>query len=241
MYIPYIKHNLNIKRRNAHVHREFPRRFESTNLSRDNLSRAIERMTGQRRKTGGCPARNIPWYDWGRFGTTWPKYLYDLTMFSHLSAQRPEDGSWPGSAPSETWFVVRFIGNILKFQLRVRHYVLCNVCWEISEFCLQTQIRSRILRARMHQMCHFRKRATSVPAEGPAYGLDFARRCEFPLRALQAQRWRVRGSRTFGWYLRTGNLQLIEISKWIGNIYIYIYILVLYVFVSLSWLNYVYV
>ena len=28
---------------------------------------------------------------------------------------------------------------------------------------------------RGHQTCHFRKRATSVPAEGPAYGLDFAR------------------------------------------------------------------
>ena len=39
------------------------------------------------------------------------------------------------------------------------------------------------------------KLATSVnvrlpnPAEGPAYGLDFARRCGFPLRALQAQKW----------------------------------------------------
>ena len=31
--------------------------------------------------------------------------------------------------------------------------------------------------------CHFCKRATSVPLEGPAYGLDFARHCEFPLRA----------------------------------------------------------
>ena len=28
--------------------------------------------------------------------------------------------------------------------------------------------------------CHFRTRATSVPAEGPANGLDFARHCEFP-------------------------------------------------------------
>ena len=26
-----------------------------------------------------------------------------------------------------------------------------------------------------HQPCHFRKRATSAPAEGLAYGLDFAR------------------------------------------------------------------
>ena len=44
---------------------------------------------------------------------------------------------------------------------------------------------------------YFRKRATSASAEGPAYGLDFERRCEFPLRALQAQKWRVYGSCTF--------------------------------------------
>ena len=52
--------------------------------------------------------------------------------------------------------------------------------------------------ARRGQACHFRKRATSVPAEGPAYGLYVARHCEFPLRALQAQKWHVHGSRTFG-------------------------------------------
>ena len=52
--------------------------------------------------------------------------------------------------------------------------------------------------ARMHQTCHFRKRATSAPAEGPACGLDLARHCEFPLRALQAQKWLVYGSGTFG-------------------------------------------
>ena len=34
-------------------------------------------------------------------------------------------------------------------------------------------------------------RATSVPAEGPANRLDFERHCEFPLRALQAQKWYV--------------------------------------------------
>ena len=39
--------------------------------------------------------------------------------------------------------------------------------------------------------CHFRKRATSAPAEGAAYGLDFARLCESPLRALQVQNWHV--------------------------------------------------
>ena len=38
-------------------------------------------------------------------------------------------------------------------------------------------------------MCNFRKCATSVPAEGPAFGLDFARHGEFILRALQAQKW----------------------------------------------------
>ena len=29
--------------------------------------------------------------------------------------------------------------------------------------------------SRRHQTCHFRKRATSAPAEGPSYRLDFAR------------------------------------------------------------------
>ena len=31
---------------------------------------------------------------------------------------------------------------------------------------------------RRHHTCHFRKHATSAPAEGPAYGLDFERHCE---------------------------------------------------------------
>ena len=47
--------------------------------------------------------------------------------------------------------------------------------------------------SRRHQKCHFRKRATSAPAEGPAYGLDFTR----PLRTLQAQKWYVCGSGRF--------------------------------------------
>ena len=35
--------NLNFKGWNSQVHREFPRKFESSNLSRDNLSREIGR------------------------------------------------------------------------------------------------------------------------------------------------------------------------------------------------------
>ena len=54
-----------------------------------------------------------------------------------------------------------------------------------------------LLSARRRPTCHFRKRATSAPAEGPSW-LDFARHYEFPVRALQAQKWRVRRSRTFG-------------------------------------------
>ena len=52
-------------------------------------------------------------------------------------------------------------------------------------------LRARVLVVffRRHQTYVFRKRTTSVPAEGPAYGLDFARHCEFLLRALQAQKW----------------------------------------------------
>ena len=52
--------------------------------------------------------------------------------------------------------------------------------------------------SRSHQTCHFRKRATSAPAEGRVRGLDFARRCEFPLRALQAQKWHAYARSTFG-------------------------------------------
>ena len=35
--------NLNVKGWTSHAHREFPAKFESTNLSRDNLSREIGR------------------------------------------------------------------------------------------------------------------------------------------------------------------------------------------------------
>ena len=48
--------------------------------------------------------------------------------------------------------------------------------------------------ARRHQSCHCRKRATSVPAEGPPCRLDFARHCEFPLGALKPQKWHVHGT-----------------------------------------------
>ena len=37
------RQNLNITGWSSHIHREFPRYFESTNLSRDNLSREIAR------------------------------------------------------------------------------------------------------------------------------------------------------------------------------------------------------
>ena len=37
---------------------------------------------------------------------------------------------------------------------------------------------SRLIFGR-RQTCHFRKRATSVPAEGPAYRLDFAKLFDF--------------------------------------------------------------
>ena len=61
-------------------------------------------------------------------------------------------------------------------------------------------LRERAAGSRRHRACHFRKRATSAPVEvqGPAYGLDFARHCESPLRALEAQKWHVRRSRMFG-------------------------------------------
>ena len=55
-------------------------------------------------------------------------------------------------------------------------------CWEIM--LLAITFFPACMLARRHQTRHFRKRATSAPAEGPAYGLHFARRCEFLLRAF---------------------------------------------------------
>ena len=77
----------------------------------------------------------------------------------------------------------------------------------VRERCVLACSRVACPLPRRRQTCHFRKRATSAPAEGPTYGLNFARRCEFPLRALQAQKWRVWGSRTFGaaWHCRVGS------------------------------------
>ena len=67
-----------------------------------------------------------------------------------------------------------------------------------------------------------------MPAEGPAYGLDLARRCEFPLRALQAQTWHVRRSRTFGAAWTWHSLSLDPHNK----IYIYIYMCIyIYIYV----------
>ena len=40
-----LKHNLNSKGWNSHVHRGFPGKFESSNVSRDNVSREIGRST----------------------------------------------------------------------------------------------------------------------------------------------------------------------------------------------------
>ena len=57
---------------------------------------------------------------------------------------------------------------------------------------------SAIPSASRHQICPFRNRATSAPAEGPACVLHFARHCEFPLRALQAQKWHIYRSSAFG-------------------------------------------
>ena len=61
----------------------------------------------------------------------------------------------------------------------------CRACLGIIfETC---RVQNPNLPSRRHQTCHFRKRATSAPAEGPSYGLDFARHCEFPLRALSTE------------------------------------------------------
>ena len=42
-----LKHNLNLKGWNSHVHRKFTGRFESSNVSRDNVSREMGRKRGE--------------------------------------------------------------------------------------------------------------------------------------------------------------------------------------------------
>ena len=68
--------------------------------------------------------------------------------------------------------------------------------WMISYCCMYYVYKGAVLRifldasnTRRHQTRHFRKRATPVPAEGPAYIVNFPRHCQFPLRTLQAQKW----------------------------------------------------
>ena len=55
----WFEHNLNSKGWNSHVHREFPGKFESSSLSRDNVSREIGRTSENR----GCLTWNTPCYD----------------------------------------------------------------------------------------------------------------------------------------------------------------------------------
>ena len=47
------KHDPNFKGWNVHVHREFPRKLESTHLSRDNLSREIGRTANLQTESCG--------------------------------------------------------------------------------------------------------------------------------------------------------------------------------------------
>ena len=79
-------------------------------------------------------------------------------------------------------------------------YMLYTYIWA-QDFARPGTLRSRrrvtLKSPRRHQTCCFRKHATSVPAEGPAYGLEVARR-EFPLQALQAPKWHIHGRRTLG-------------------------------------------
>ena len=83
---------------------------------------------------------------------------------------------------------------------RGRPHALSDVFEPFSEVMTRSAQIAELAYASRHQTCHFRKSATAAPAEGLAYGLYLARRCEFPLRALQAQnqKWLVHRSRTFG-------------------------------------------
>ena len=52
-----LEHNLNLKGWNFQAHREFPGKFESSNVSRDNVSRGIGRTTENIRVAGARPGR----------------------------------------------------------------------------------------------------------------------------------------------------------------------------------------
>ena len=75
---------------------------------------------------------------------------------------------------------------------------ICIISYVVCDYIAVTLWRSPPMPRPAKQEFGSSANTTSAPAEGPAHGPGFARRCEFPLRALQAQRWHVDGSSTFG-------------------------------------------
>ena len=144
-------------------------------------------------------------------------YIYIYMCFAP-NAESPTDGGGVGSRAPSKGFSTKLTGFSLcalpvvchRFEQVFtgvhRFLVLPLDCWPLFAGLPDTTSSDRrparlmcaVGMPRMHQTCHFRKRANSTPAEGLAYGLDFARHSECPLRAPQAQKWHVYGSSTFG-------------------------------------------
>ena len=83
------------------------------------------------------------------------------------------------------WVSFKVLNTTYEQQLRMTHPTQIvtkrsHETWRntLCEFLTEAAEMSNASgQARRHQTCHFRKRATSTPAEGPTYGLDFARHC----------------------------------------------------------------
>ena len=84
--------------------------------------------------------------------------------FDSLRSRRHTHSS--GQHDKTCWFT---FGHIIKYS---------TAWYDVTSFGT-IHHPERCLWFRRHQTCHFCKRATSVPAAGPAHGLDVARRCEF--------------------------------------------------------------
>ena len=79
----WLKHNLKLKGRNCQAHREFAGKFESSNLSRDNLSREIGRTHAGILDGKACPETNISVQLWA------PKSSCTISVEDEISMLMP--------------------------------------------------------------------------------------------------------------------------------------------------------
>ena len=78
-------------------------------------------------------------------------------------------------------YIYIYICVSLSLSIYIYIYFLLFVQRQLERRRAGSQAREQEgVSPRRYQTRHFRKRATSVPAEGPPKRLDLARRCEFP-------------------------------------------------------------